>query len=86
MGYEKDSDETIWSKSVDISDPMGKATTKYKFVLSVMRYDGGKPKLDIKRLAYGAYKKGEYLKLGRLAKFELEGLLPVIQEAMGVML
>jgi hypothetical protein len=85
MGYEKEQDETVWSKQVDISDPMGSAATKYKFVVSVMRYAGGKAKLDIKRLAYGAYKKGEYLKLGRLAKFELVDLLPVIDEAMEYM-
>lgn len=85
MAYEKDLDETVWSKEVDISDPMGQASTKYKFSVCVMRYRGGKPKLDIKRLAYGAGKRGEYLKLGRLAKFELKDLLPIINEAMNYM-
>lgn len=82
MSYDRQQDETVWSKEVYISDPMGAASTKYKFVVSVMRYAGGKPKIDIKRLAYGAGKKGEYLKLGRLAKFELDGLIPVFREAM----
>lgn len=82
MGYENDKDETIWFKEADISDPMGSASTKFKFTVSVMRYNGGKPKVDIKRLAYGAGKKGEYLKLGRLAKHELKHLMPILNEAM----
>lgn len=82
MGYDPSLDETLWSREVHISDPLGQASTKYQFQVNVMRYDGGKPKMDIKRLAYGAGKRGEYVRLGRLAKFELERLLPVISEAM----
>jgi len=82
MGYEPEKDETLSMQEVDISCPMSKSATKYKFVVSVMRYDGGAKKVDIKRLAYGAGKAGEYYKLGRLSKFELERLLPAIESAM----
>ena len=55
------------------------------FTLCVMSYDGGKPKLDIHRLKYGAGQEGLYLKLGRLARHELAELLPVLQEALDYM-
>jgi hypothetical protein len=81
MAYERALDETIWTKDVDISNPFNKGT-KFKFVVSVMRYKGGQPKIDIKRLTYGAYMKGEYGKLGRLTKDEMDSLIPVFYEAM----
>ena len=84
MGYERDLDKTIWSKDVDISNPFNKGT-KFKFVVSVMSYKGGQPKIDLKRLTYGAYQKGEYGKVGRITKDEMEDLLPVIKEAMSFM-
>lgn len=85
MGYDRSLDKTVWEKEVDISDPYGKAGTKFKFVISVMKYGDGKTKVDIKRLAYGAGKSGTYCKLGRLAKHELRLVLPLIEEAMEVM-
>ena len=81
MGYNRELDETVWEKEVNISDPYGQASTKFKFVVSVMRYAGGKPKVDIKRLAYGAGKKGVYCKLGRFSEYELEKLIPALQDA-----
>jgi hypothetical protein len=81
MVYNRNLDETIWTKDVDISNPFNKGT-KFKFVVSVMRYKDGQPKIDIKRLTYGAYKKGEYGKVGRISKYELDILLPMIEEAM----
>ena len=81
MGYERDQDKTLWEREVDISDPMGKASTKYKFVVSIMSYMGGKPKLDIKRLSYGAYRRGRYEGIGRLSFYDLSKLIPLITEA-----
>jgi hypothetical protein len=84
VAYERDLDKTIWSKDVDISSPYNKGT-KFKFVVSVMSYKGGQPKIDLKRLSYGAFQKGEYGKIGRITKDEMESLIPAIKEAMGRM-
>ena len=81
MGYDKEKDEILWSGEANITDPFGDRATKMRFVVNVVRYDGGKPKVDIKRLSYGARQRGEYGKLGRLSLYELEKLLPVINEA-----
>ena len=81
MAYNRELDETIWTKDVDISSPFNKGT-KFKFVVSVMRYKDGQPKIDLKRLTYGSYQKGEYGKVGRITKNEMESLIPVIEEAL----
>ena len=80
--YQPELDELIWEKEVDISNPLGKSATKFKFLVRVMIYDDGQPKLEIKRLMYGRFQEGRYLKTGRLNKHELEELMPVIHEAM----
>jgi len=79
--YNQKLDEVLWEKEEEISYPFSRSATKYKFLVRVMRYAGGKEKVEIKKLAYGADKKGVYCKLGRLTKYELMLLLPILQEA-----
>lgn len=80
MGYERDRDQVLWNEEIQISDRF-KPGSKYRFVLAVLSYGGGQPKLEVKRLAYGGYKKGEYGKLGRLSLYELEKLMPAMERA-----
>ena len=79
--YDKTLDEIIWENIVDLGDPYSKSPYKWKFVVRVMRYNNGKPKVDIKRLSYGRGSEGTYVKTGRFTKDELLDLLPVLNEA-----
>jgi hypothetical protein len=84
MGYDKELDKSLFRNEINISDPMNKGM-KFKFILSVMQYNGGEKKIDIKRLVYGAGNKGMYQPLGRVTKDEMESLIPAIEEAMELM-
>ena len=67
-------DEKIWSKQVAVSN----------VVVSVHRYAGGVPKVQITR---SNFKREAWVmpsrKLGRMTRAELEALIPVLQEALG---
>lgn len=54
----------------------------WKIIIGVYSYKGEKPKLDISREKTGPRHEGRPYRLGRLSKDELEGILPIIQEAM----
>lgn len=78
--YDARLDEVLAERQVEVTSPFSKSGTKYKFLVRIMSYDGGKDKLEIKRLQYGRDHEGKFLKLGRLSRHELDLLLPVISE------
>ena len=77
MPYDGSLDEQLFSSSWE-----GEAT---KITVSVYSYNKGAKKLQITR--ENQTNEGEYrfTKLGRLAKEEAEGILPLIQEALAKM-
>ena len=77
MPYDGSLDEQLFSNSWE-----GEAT---KITVSVYSYNKGAKKLQITR--ENQTNEGEYrfTKLGRLAKEEAEGILPLIQEALAKM-
>jgi len=77
MPYDGSLDEQLFSSSWD-----GEGT---KITVSVYSYNKGVKKLQITR--ENQTNEGEYrfTKLGRLAKEEAEGILPLIQEALAKM-
>ena len=77
MPYDGSLDEQLFSNSWD-----GEGT---KITISVYSYNKGAKKLQITR--ENQTNEGEYrfTKLGRLAKEEAEGILPLIQEALAKM-
>ncbi|MFA5090485.1 MAG: hypothetical protein WC510_05615 [Candidatus Omnitrophota bacterium] len=77
MPYESKWDEELFSKSWE--------NNTGKIVASVHSYKGGPKKLQIIREIKNPEGEYAFAKLGRLSKEELEGILPVIQEAMAVM-
>jgi hypothetical protein len=77
MPYDNTLDEQIFNKSWD-----GEST---RVNVSIYSYNNGPKKLQItreNRLADGDFR---YVKLGRLSKDEIEGILPIIKEALGQM-
>ncbi len=56
-----------------------------KIVVSVYSYNNGPHKLQITRELKGREGQPSFTKLGRLSKDELEGILPLIQEALTTM-
>ena len=77
MPYESSLDEQLFSSSWE-----GEGT---RITVSVYSYNKGAKKLQITR--ENQTNEGEYrfTKLGRLAKEEAEGILPLIQEALAKM-
>ncbi|MBU1726483.1 MAG: hypothetical protein KJ880_02495 [Candidatus Omnitrophica bacterium] len=56
-----------------------------KIVVSVHSYKNGPKKLQIVRELKNASGEFTFAKLGRLSKEEIQGILPLIQEAIAVM-
>ena len=56
-----------------------------KIVVSVYSYNNGPKKLQIIREIKGRDDNYTFAKLGRLSKEELQGILPLIQEALAAM-
>ena len=56
-----------------------------KIVVSVHSYNNGPQKIQITREIKDREGKSTFSKLGRLSKEELQGILPLIQEALKVM-
>jgi len=77
MPYDSTLDEQLFSRSWE-SD-MG------KIVVSVYSYNKGPKKLQIVREIKNREGEFAFAKLGRLSKEEIEGILPLIQEALRVM-
>jgi len=77
MPYDSSLDQQLFSKSCD--------TASGKIVVSVYSYKNGPRKLQISREIRDKESAFMFAKLGRLSKEELEGALPLIQEAMAEM-
>ncbi len=73
MPYDSSLDEQLFAKSFDTED--GKIT------VSVYSYNNGPKKLQIIREHKDAEGNFRFAKMGRLTKSEIEGILPLIQEA-----
>ncbi|MDP3732208.1 MAG: hypothetical protein Q8R31_04170 [Candidatus Omnitrophota bacterium] len=77
MPYDSSLDEQLFSKSWE--DEGG------KIVVSVHSYNKGAKKLQISREIKDKVGNAAFAKLGRLAKEEVRGIMPLIQEALAVM-
>ena len=77
MPYDSSLDEQLFSKSWE--------NNTGKIVVSVYSYNNGPKKLQITRELQEREGRPAFAKLGRLSKEEIEGILPLIKEAMAVM-
>ena len=77
MPYDSSLDEELFSKTWGNSEG--------KIVVSVHSYKGGAKKIQITRELQDREGKGMFAKLGRLSKEEVQGILPLIQEAISHM-
>jgi len=77
MPYNTSLDEQVFSKFID--------TGNGKITVSVFSYNKGPKKLQIVREVNTSDGTSKFTRLGRLAKNELENLLPLIQEAIAKM-
>jgi len=74
MPYNSSLDEQVFSKAWE--------NDSGKIVVSVYSYNNGPKKLQIIREIKNREGVTNFAKLGRLSKEELEGILPLIQEAL----
>ena len=74
MPYDSSMDKQIFSKGFEGDTG--------KIVVSVYSYNNGPKKLQLTRENISAEGETRFAKLGRLTKPELEGILPLIQEAL----
>ena len=74
MPYDASLDESLFSKSWEHEG--------MRIVVSVFSYNKGAKKLQISREAQNAEGEYRFGKLGRITKEEVEGILPLIKEAM----
>ncbi len=74
MPYDASLDESLFSKPWE-SEGM-------RIVVSVFSYNKGAKKLQISRETQNAEGEYRFGKLGRMTKEEIEGILPLIKEAM----
>jgi hypothetical protein len=77
MPYDSSLDQQIFSKTYE--------TEIGKIVVSVYSYNNGARKLQLSRENKDAEGNPRFAKLGRLSKAELEGIMPLINEALGNM-
>jgi len=77
MPYDINLDEQLFSKPWE--------NDSGKIVVSVYSYNNGPKKLQIVREIKNREGAFSFAKLGRLSKEEIEGILPLIKEAMAVM-
>jgi len=77
MPYDSSLDSQLFSKSLD--------SEAGKIIVSVYSYNNGPKKLQITREIRDREGNLTFTKLGRLAKDEITGILPLIQEAMALM-
>lgn len=76
-GYNRELDEELFSKVWE--------NDTGKIVVSVHSYNNGPKKLQLTRELKGREGAAAFAKLGRLSKDEIQGILPLIQEAIAVM-
>lgn len=74
MPYDASLDESLFSKAWE--------NEGMKIVVSVYSYNKGAKKLQISRETQNAEGEYRFGKLGRMTKEEIEGVLPLIEEAM----
>ncbi len=77
MAYDSSLDQQLFAKSWE-----GHGTT---ITVGVYSYNRGPKKVQISRELIAEEGKGGFAKLGRLTKEELEGILPLLQEALAKM-
>lgn len=77
MPYDASLDSQLFTKSYEKEGQ--------RIVVSVYSYNNGPKKLQISRESEDADGNPRFAKLGRMTKEELEGVLPIIQEALGKM-
>jgi len=77
MPYDANMDDQLFSKAWE--NDLG------KIVVSVYSYNNGPKKLQIVREIKNREGQPNFAKLGRLSKDELQGILPIIQEALAIM-
>ncbi len=77
MPYDKSLDAELFKKVQDFGGT--------RVTVAVYSYNGGEKKLQITRENKIQEEEWQFTKLGRLSKSEIEGILPVINEAIGKM-
>lgn len=77
MPYDNSLDEQLFSKPWE--------TENGRIIVSVYSYNNGPKKLQIAREIKDREGNFNFAKLGRLSKNEIEGILPLIQEAIAIM-
>lgn len=77
MPYDSNLDAQLFSRFLDSDNG--------RILVSVYSYNNGPKKLQIAREIKDREGRLTFAKLGRLAKDEIEGILPLIQEAIGSM-
>jgi len=77
MPYDSSLDEQLFSKS--------KETETSRLTVSIYSYNNGPKKLQITRENRGPDGDFRFTKLGRMAKNEIEAIMPLIQEAVKAM-
>lgn len=73
MPYEKELDQSLFAKTWE--------TDSDRLTVSIYSYNQGAKKLQITREGRNAQGEFRYTKLGRMSKEEVDGILPLIQEA-----
>jgi predicted transcriptional regulator len=74
MPYDQSLDKQLFTKAFE--------TDAGKIIVSVYSYNGGAKKMQMSRETTDKEGKPTFAKLGRMTKEEVEGVLPIIQEAM----
>ena len=77
MAYDSSLDERLFAKSWEGNDA--------KLTVGVYSYNHGQKKVQISREVAAEEGRPGFAKLGRLTKEELEGILPLLQEALAQM-
>ena len=77
MPYDASLDESLFSKTYEYEGG--------KVIVAVYSYNKGQKKLQISRENLNAEGETRFAKLGRMTKDEAQAVLPLIQEALGVM-
>ena len=75
MAYEASLDQELFAKAWE--------NDAGRLVVGVYSYNGGPRKVQIRREPKEEDGKPSFAKLGRLTKEELQGILPLLQEALG---
>jgi len=75
MAYDANLDEQVFAKAWE--------NDAGRLVVGVYSYNGGPRKVQIKRELKEEAGRPSFAKLGRLTKEELQGILPLLQEALG---